>query len=168
MDRASRDHDPEQWTELHEELTVLPETFRTPLVLCYLEGLTQEQAASQLHCPLGTIQSRLARGRAKLKSRLLRRGITPAAGFLGTETMAPEQAARASWVEETARAAVEFSKSWCTDPGLGRRVARRGPGRQVPARYGACQAQDRTGGRTGRGHRHARSRERGDGRLGSG
>jgi thiol-disulfide isomerase/thioredoxin len=109
MDHASGDHDPERWTELHEELTVLPESFRTPLVLCYLEGLTQEQAASQLRCPLGTIQSRLARGRAKLKARLLRRGITPAAGFLGAETMAPEQAARASWVEETARAAVAFS-----------------------------------------------------------
>ena len=39
----------------------LPQSFREPLILCYLDGLTQEQAAAQLHCPLGTIQSRLAR-----------------------------------------------------------------------------------------------------------
>ena len=51
--------DREHWSVLHEELGRLPETFRWPMVLCYLEGLTQEQAAAQLCTPLGTIQSRL-------------------------------------------------------------------------------------------------------------
>ena len=64
---------------LHDELGRLPESFREPLVLCYLEGLTQEQAAAQLRCPLGTVQSRLARGRAKLKSRLTKRGFESSA-----------------------------------------------------------------------------------------
>ena len=47
---------------LHDELGRLPQSFREPLVLCYLEGLTQEQAAAQLRCPLGTVQSRLRTG----------------------------------------------------------------------------------------------------------
>ncbi len=49
----------EDWATLHDELGSLPRSFRDPLILCYLDGLTQEQAAAQLLCPLGTIQSRL-------------------------------------------------------------------------------------------------------------
>ncbi len=52
---------PESYAALHDELGRLPESFREPLVLCYFEGLTHEQAAAQLRCPLGTVQSRLAR-----------------------------------------------------------------------------------------------------------
>ena len=59
--------DEERWSRLHDELGRLPESFRTPIILCYLEGLTQEQAAAQLRCPLGTIQSRLARGRGEVE-----------------------------------------------------------------------------------------------------
>src|SRR5262245_57053436 len=51
-------------TELHEELDRLPERYRVPLVLCYLEGLTHEQAANRLDCPPRTVETRLARGRA--------------------------------------------------------------------------------------------------------
>ena len=64
----------DDWVRLHDELGSLPRSFREPLILCYLDGLTQEQAAMQLQCPLGTIQSRLARGRAKLKTRLEKSG----------------------------------------------------------------------------------------------
>jgi RNA polymerase sigma factor (sigma-70 family) len=60
---------------LHEELGRLPEKFRAPLVLCYLEGLTYEEAARRLHCPLGTLKARLTRGRELLRSRLSRRGV---------------------------------------------------------------------------------------------
>ena len=60
-DLATEDQPPESWTELYEELDRLPEKYRLPLVLCYLEGLTYEQAAAQLRCPVRTIQSRLAR-----------------------------------------------------------------------------------------------------------
>jgi RNA polymerase sigma factor (sigma-70 family) len=64
---------------LDEELTRLPERDRGPLVLCYLEGLTQDEAAQRLGCPLGTLKSRLVRGRAVLHKRLARRGLSLAA-----------------------------------------------------------------------------------------
>lgn len=60
---------------LHEELNHLPEKYRAPLVLCYLEGKTREQAAEELDCTLGTVKGRLERGRQELRLRLMRRGI---------------------------------------------------------------------------------------------
>ncbi|MHB1560695.1 MAG: sigma-70 family RNA polymerase sigma factor [Isosphaeraceae bacterium] len=66
------------WPELYEELDRLPEPFRAAVVSCDLEGLTYEQAAVLLGCPVGTVQSRLARGRSRLRNRLERRGIAPA------------------------------------------------------------------------------------------
>src|SRR5262245_38458426 len=59
---------------LDAELDRLPEHYRRPVVLCYLEGLTNEEAARQLGCPEGTIQSRLSRARERLRRRLERRG----------------------------------------------------------------------------------------------
>jgi len=67
---------------LHQEVDRLPERFRSPIVLCYLEGLTHEQAAEQLGWPVGTVRSRLSRGRDKLRDRLERRGVVPSAGLL--------------------------------------------------------------------------------------
>ncbi len=43
------------------EIDRLPERYRAPIALCYLEGLTYEQAAHQLGWPLGTVGSRIAR-----------------------------------------------------------------------------------------------------------
>ena len=57
---------------IHDELGRLPERLRAPLVLCYLEGLTHDLAARQLDCPVGTVRSRLARGRDLLHRRILR------------------------------------------------------------------------------------------------
>ena len=59
-------------------LAELPANYRAAIVLCYLEGLTHEEAASRLRCPVGTVRSRLARGRAILKKRLARAGLAPA------------------------------------------------------------------------------------------
>jgi RNA polymerase sigma factor (sigma-70 family) len=61
---------------LDEELARLSVKYRAPLVLCYLEGQTRDEAAQQLGCPLGTLKSRLERGRDLLRSRLTRRGVT--------------------------------------------------------------------------------------------
>ncbi len=64
---------------LHEEVRRLPEAFRAAVVLCDLEGLTTDGAAERLGVPVGTVRSRLYRGRDRLRGRLLRRGIAPAA-----------------------------------------------------------------------------------------
>lgn len=63
-------------TILDEELARLPENYRAAVILCCLEAKTQEEAAQQLGCPLGTVRSRLARGRKLLHKRLTRRGLT--------------------------------------------------------------------------------------------
>jgi RNA polymerase sigma factor (sigma-70 family) len=59
------------------ELGRLPSRHRDVLVLCLLEGVSAEEAAQRLGCPVGTVKSRLARGRQSLRDRLIGRGITP-------------------------------------------------------------------------------------------
>ncbi|MFI5454268.1 MAG: sigma-70 family RNA polymerase sigma factor [Isosphaerales bacterium] len=66
---------------IHEELARLPERFRAPILLCDLEDVAYEEAARVLGCPIGTVKSRLARGREKLRLRLALRGLAPLAGI---------------------------------------------------------------------------------------
>jgi RNA polymerase sigma factor (sigma-70 family) len=76
------------WTEvrgvLHEELSRLSERYRGPLVLCYLQGKTQDEAAALVGLSKGTLKRRLERGRALLRERLVRRGLGPAALLLAS------------------------------------------------------------------------------------
>jgi RNA polymerase sigma factor (sigma-70 family) len=84
------------WRELRqlldEELGRLAQKYRAPLVLFYLEGKTTEEVARHLACPRGTVLSRLARGRDRLRHRLLRRGVATSMSLLAavlTEQAAP-------------------------------------------------------------------------------
>jgi RNA polymerase sigma factor (sigma-70 family) len=61
---------------LHQELAALPEHLRLPLVLCYLQGRTRDEAARRLGWSLGTLKRRLEQGRKRLHVRLSRRGAT--------------------------------------------------------------------------------------------
>lgn len=67
---------------VHAELNRLPESLRAPLVLCYLEGRSYEDAARRLRLPLGTLKGRLVKGRELLRHRLTRRGVTASAFLL--------------------------------------------------------------------------------------
>src|SRR5262249_23501708 len=95
------------WREVrqvvHEELGRLPERYRAPLVLCYLEGATQEAAAVQLGLAKSTLRERLERGRALLRAQLLRRGVGPAALLVS-----------AAWPAANASASVPLSVIVCT------------------------------------------------------
>ena len=62
---------------IDHEIDHLAESNRLPVVLCCLEGLSHEEASQRLRWPLGTVKSRLARGRKRLQERLLRRGFAP-------------------------------------------------------------------------------------------
>jgi RNA polymerase sigma factor (sigma-70 family) len=76
------------WNELrpvlHAEVDRLPEKYRLPVILCYLEGKTNEEVAELLQWPVGSVKGRLSRARELLRSRLMRRGMGLSAAFLLT------------------------------------------------------------------------------------
>jgi RNA polymerase sigma factor (sigma-70 family) len=82
----------EELSLLDEEINRLGERYRQAIVLCYLEGLTAAEAARRLDCPTGTVESRLAAARKKLRDRLTRRGVT--ASPSGLPMLEPETVGR--------------------------------------------------------------------------
>jgi RNA polymerase sigma factor (sigma-70 family) len=68
---------------LDQELARLPDKYRAPLILCYLEGMTNEQAARELGWPIGSMAKRLARGRELLRNRLVRQGVVMSTAIFG-------------------------------------------------------------------------------------
>lgn len=85
LDTGQTDHeiDQKELREiLHQEIDRLEEPYRRLVLLCYIEGWTNDDVAKLLDCPTSTLKTRLARAREILRGRLSRRGITISAGFL--------------------------------------------------------------------------------------
>jgi RNA polymerase sigma factor (sigma-70 family) len=101
----------EEWLLLCEEVQRLPEKYRTPVILCYLEGKTFEEAARQLCCPRTTISTRLTKAREILHNRMVARGVILSAAAFAA--MLCEEAARggspATLVNATAKAAFSYA-----------------------------------------------------------
>jgi RNA polymerase sigma factor (sigma-70 family) len=108
----AEDADSLTWGELRsvldEELGRLPADVRVPLILCYLQGQTQDEAARRLGWSKSTLRRQLERGRRLLRDRLAGRGVTLSAGLLApllSESAALPQALTAG----TVRTALAFA-----------------------------------------------------------
>ncbi len=98
---------PDQRAVLDDELARLPDSLRAPMVLCYLEGLTHEETAQKLRCPVGTVRSRMARARDRLRTRLARRGMTASGAALAAAIAADP--VPAALLDTTVRVSLIFS-----------------------------------------------------------
>ncbi len=83
---STQSTDDRDWQELRgildEEISRLPDECRVPVVMCYLQGKTQTEAAQLLGCPRSSLASRLERARKRLRQQLTRRGVTVGAALL--------------------------------------------------------------------------------------
>ena len=113
-DRAPDEGRDELGRILHEEIGRLPGSYRAAVVVCYLEGMTQEQAARQLRLAESTVRGRLARARKLLGQRLGRRGVTLSTGLMaigGADAASAVVRIPEATVRSLARSALLFGKS---------------------------------------------------------
>ncbi|VTR99928.1 sigma-70 family rna polymerase sigma factor : RNA polymerase sigma factor, sigma-70 family OS=Singulisphaera acidiphila (strain ATCC BAA-1392 / DSM 18658 / VKM B-2454 / MOB10) GN=Sinac_2507 PE=4 SV=1: Sigma70_r2: Sigma70_r4_2: Poly_export [Gemmata massiliana] len=101
--RTGTEPDTELIAAVEEELHRLPERYRVPLVACFLQSRTQEDAAKELRCSLSTLRRRLEQGQELLRRRLIGRGAVPALGAI-----AGEAHVSATVTESTTALAVAF------------------------------------------------------------
>jgi RNA polymerase sigma factor (sigma-70 family) len=105
---------------LHGEIDGLPRAFRAPVVLCYFEGLTLDDAAHRLRWPAGTLRSRLARAREKLRRGLVRRGFAMSSSAVAAVLVSREASASISPLlcDSTSQAALQFAASHAGKAGV--------------------------------------------------
>lgn len=98
-------------TVLDEELRNLPERYRLPLLLCYREGQTRDQAARQMGWSLRTLHRRLQRGLALLRARLTARDVTLSSVLVSAELAQQTVSAHlsATLLRDTVHASLAFS-----------------------------------------------------------
>jgi RNA polymerase sigma factor (sigma-70 family) len=93
---------------LSEEINQLPERYRAPIVLCYLEAMSYETAAGRLGVTEDAVRGRLARARARLRKRLARRGVDVTGVLAAARLAAPDVALSPALVRATIQAASSF------------------------------------------------------------
>jgi RNA polymerase sigma factor (sigma-70 family) len=139
---------------LDEELDRLPSGYREAVVLCYFGGLSHEEAARRLRCPVGTVKSRIARGIDRLRSRMARRGTAPALMIpvsdpvpstlvAATQSVGPWSAGSASLARGVLK--TMMIRRWLSAAAVAAAIgvtaasvgARLGPAREAPAAAGA-------------------------------
>jgi len=105
---------------LQEEIARLPQRFQSVSVLCDLEGKTYAAAADALQCPIGTVMSRLAEARRRLRLRLTRRGVAPGAALAGALFSRDVATAAMPGVlrDSTIRAAIGLTGKGALAPGV--------------------------------------------------
>src|SRR5262245_29460934 len=87
---------------LHEELNRLPDKLRLPLLLCYLEGKSRDEAGAELGWSVGVVKGALERGRLRLRDRLQRRGIALSAGLFTAVAAGTSSAVPPAWIDSVA------------------------------------------------------------------
>jgi RNA polymerase sigma factor (sigma-70 family) len=109
---------------LDEELNRLPVSYRSPLILCYLEGKTQDEAARELALSVGAFRGRLERARERLRGRVTRRGVTLPALLLGTGLSIPaaQAAVCPAFLTATVGVALRFAADQAASPAVTARV----------------------------------------------
>jgi RNA polymerase sigma factor (sigma-70 family) len=108
----------EAWAILSEEVARLPETYRAPVVLCYLEAMSYQAAAASLGVSEDTVRGRLARARERLRKSLIRRGVEVPAIVASTRPAIPAVLVRHELVQATARAAAGLSTGGAAGLGI--------------------------------------------------
>ncbi len=108
----------EAWAILSEEIARLPETYRAPVVLCYLESMSYQAAAASLGVTEDTVRGRLTRARERLRKSLARQGVEVPGIVAAARPAIPAVVVRHEVLQAAARAALAFSRGEASSLGV--------------------------------------------------